>query len=125
MFLTAETNGTLNIFITFSEDGESFSGTWSHASSNGTITGSKSPWIDYDVDLNGIPQFVSTNVMDLVNISQISKFRSGAGHDYSDDFESCRSMKHYFIPKNGIIPGMLPCCISETHHETSFRNPGL
>ena len=31
-------------------------------------------------------------------------FRSGIGHDYSDDFESCRSMKHYFNPKsNGSV----------------------
>lgn len=31
-------------------------------------------------------------------------FRSGSGHDYSDDFESCRSMKHYFESKsNGSV----------------------
>lgn len=102
MTLTAEINSTVNIFITFSEDGQSFSGTWDFIDSNGTITGTKSPWVTYDVDINGIPQFVSTDVIELPKISEISKFRSGAGHDYSDDFESCRNMKHYFIPKNDV-----------------------
>ena len=45
-----------------------------------------------------IPEFVDKNYLDLGKIKQISKFRSGMGHDYSDDFESCRSMKHYFDP---------------------------
>ncbi len=27
---------------------------------------------------------------------RVSRFRSGAGHDYSDSAENCRSMKHYF-----------------------------
>lgn len=53
----------------------------------------------YDVDLQGIPRFVSVNYIELVNIYRISKFRSAIGHDYSDDFESCRSMKHYFQPR--------------------------
>ena len=45
-----------------------------------------------------VPQFVESNYLDLNKIDKISKFRSGMGHDYSDDFESCRSMKHYFNP---------------------------
>ena len=46
-----------------------------------------------------VPQFVGkSNYLDLNKIDKISKFRSGMGHDYSDDFESCRSMKHYFDP---------------------------
>lgn len=32
----------------------------------------------------------------LDRILRISRFRSGAGHDYSDGVERCRSMKHYF-----------------------------
>jgi hypothetical protein len=56
----------------------------------------------YDVDAKGIPRFVTVNYIDLSKIARISKFRSGEGHDYSDDFESCRSMKHYFVPKDGI-----------------------
>jgi hypothetical protein len=51
----------------------------------------------YDLNGLGVPQFVNVNYIDLTGIRQISKFRSGAGHDYSDDFERCRSMKHYFI----------------------------
>ena len=52
----------------------------------------------YDIDELGIPKFVTSNYIDLESIYRISKFRSGIGHDYSDDFESCRSMKHYFEP---------------------------
>ena len=52
----------------------------------------------YDVDLYGIPKFVNINYIELYKIYCISKFRSAIGHDYSDDFESCRSMKHYFHP---------------------------
>jgi hypothetical protein len=43
---------------------------------------------------------VTADYIELVRISSISKFRSGIGHDYSDDYESCRSMKHYFVPKS-------------------------
>lgn len=42
---------------------------------------------------------VAADYIELNNISRISKFRSGVGHDYSDSVESCRSMKHYFVPK--------------------------
>ena len=46
-------------------------------------------------------------------IEDISYFRSSAGHDYSDSFESCRSMKHYFSPreeerKNNNVPVYSP-----------------
>jgi len=53
--------------------------------------------ITYDVKANGIPLLVQSDYIDLTKISAISRFRSGMGHDYSDDFEHCRSMKHYFI----------------------------
>lgn len=56
----------------------------------------------YDVDANGIPQFVGSDYIELDKIVRISRFRSGVGHDYSDDFESCRSMKHYFQPGSGV-----------------------
>ena len=46
--------------------------------------------------------FVSTNYIELDKIGRISKFRSLAGHDYHDDFEQCRSMKHYFEPKSSV-----------------------
>lgn len=56
----------------------------------------------YDVDAKGIPRFVGTDYIESAKIQQISKFRSGEGHDYSDDFETCRSMKHYFQPKGSV-----------------------
>lgn len=44
--------------------------------------------------------FITRNYIDLSAIAAVSRFRSGEGHDYSDDFESCRSMKHYFLPED-------------------------
>lgn len=52
----------------------------------------------WDIDKQGIPKFVNTNYIDLDSIYRISMFRSSVGHDYSDAFEHCRSMKHYFEP---------------------------
>ncbi len=52
----------------------------------------------YDVDSLGIPRFVTASYINLDAIGRISRFRSAVGHDYSDEFESCRSMKHYFEP---------------------------
>ena len=54
----------------------------------------------WNVDSLGIPRFVTIDYIELAKIQQISKFRSSAGHDYSDDFESCRSMKHYYMPRD-------------------------
>jgi hypothetical protein len=56
----------------------------------------------YDLNSNGIPRFVQSDYIELGKIERISRFRSGVGHDYSDDFESCRSMKHYFQPSNTV-----------------------
>lgn len=53
----------------------------------------------WDIDTEGYPKFINTNYIELDKIYQISKFRSSVGHDYSDAFEDCRSMKHYFQPK--------------------------
>src|SRR5262249_2384306 len=41
-----------------------------------------------------IPKFLQADYIDLCQIGSISKFRSSEEHDYSDAFESCRSMKH-------------------------------
>ncbi|MBN2382643.1 hypothetical protein JXQ70_07155 [bacterium] len=57
---------------------------------------------DNNDDNDTIPQFVQVDYIDSALIYRLSKFRSGIGHDYSDDFESCRSMKHYFQPRNGV-----------------------
>jgi len=56
----------------------------------------------WDIDKDGIPKFVETNYIELDKIYRISKFRSSIGHDYSDAFEDCRSMKHYFEPKGDL-----------------------
>jgi hypothetical protein len=56
----------------------------------------------YDLNSNGIPRFVQSDYIELGKIERISRFRSGAGHDYSDAFEYCRSMKHYFQPSNTV-----------------------
>lgn len=59
----------------------------------------------YDVDKYGIPKFIKTDYIESYRIQQISRFRSSEGHDYSDGFETCRSMKHYLMPFGG-SPGM-------------------
>ena len=41
---------------------------------------------------------ITEHYLDLDAIWRISRFRSVVGHDYSDESESCRSMKHYFEP---------------------------
>ncbi len=42
-----------------------------------------------------LPRFVSVHYVSPHDIAGISRFRSSAGHDESDGFETCRSMKHY------------------------------
>lgn len=55
----------------------------------------------WNLETQGIPKF-SEHYLELDKISKISRFRSSAGHDYSDFTEQCRSMKHYFYPKDTI-----------------------
>lgn len=52
----------------------------------------------WDVATRGVPKVIQAQYIDLARIQQVSRFRSGIGHDYSDDTERCRSMKHYFMP---------------------------
>lgn len=59
----------------------------------------------YTGDLNQLPKFSGVCYFEFDSLDKVSKFRSGFGHDYSDDFEFCRSMKHYFVPKNLSSPG--------------------
>jgi hypothetical protein len=56
----------------------------------------------WDIDKQGIPKFVNFNYIELNKIYRISKFRSSVGHDYSDAYEHCRSLKHYFEPFSNI-----------------------
>jgi hypothetical protein len=54
----------------------------------------------WDVDARGVPRLATVDYIDLSKIRRISFFRSSVGHNYSDELESCRSMKHYFMPRN-------------------------
>ena len=45
-----------------------------------------------------LPNFIEASHIEINDIAHVSKFRSSAGHDFSDSFEKCCSMKHYFIP---------------------------
>ena len=56
----------------------------------------------FDSNPHDLPELVEADYIELAKIAGISKFRSAAGHDYSDGFESCRSMKHYFKPGEDI-----------------------
>ncbi len=74
----------------------------------------------YDLDALGIPKFVNVNYIDVSKISQISKFRSSAGHDYHDDAESCRSMKHYFIAPDATTAIVSPIAGTVTRLNNDF-----
>ena len=126
---------------------------WSAASALAAFT-------DYDTEtwdfLNlGVPKFVNVVYLDLAKISAISKFRSNAGHEYSDStqfstsaysevgqqIEFCRSMKHYFAgpevagvepsvqiyaPTNGIVSRMFDELIGGTQVQiTSSDQPAF
>ncbi len=90
--------------LTSSDAGQSFSGLFQVADSNEKITiegilyGDKGECATYDIDTKGIPKFIGKDFTQLSKIEMISKFRSGFGHSYTDNFETCRSMKHYYNP---------------------------
>ena len=92
--------GTMTIVVQFSGDAQAFSGTYAFSSPgyiSGTLIGQASDWTTYDAS-GGLPKFVEDEYIAMANIDRLSRFRSAAGHDYSDEFESCRSMKHYYVP---------------------------
>lgn len=74
----------------------------------------------YDLDALGVPKFVNVNYIDVSKISQISKFRSSAGHDYHDDVEACRSMKHYFIAPDATVAIVSPIAGTVTRLNNDF-----
>jgi len=80
----------------------------------------------YDLDALGVPKLIANDYIDLDKIARISRFRSGVGHDYSDDAERCRSMKHYFQPRSGLdwgtvaISSPLAGTVAEVQDETTF-----
>ncbi len=58
---------------------------------------------DYETDpydeIGEFPFIEARWLVEYDKIWGISKFRAGVVNDYSDDFESCRTMKHYFSVK--------------------------
>jgi hypothetical protein len=82
--------------------GSDFRGTLSGPDGPGTFvlrrTESVADFCAHACDPLPAVRFVDQDFTDLAKIREISRFRSGAGHDYSDDCETCRSMKHYFAP---------------------------
>jgi hypothetical protein len=45
---------------------------------------------------------INAGYIEVDKVDRVSKFRSGIGHDSPDDFEQCRSMKHYFMMKDTV-----------------------
>jgi hypothetical protein len=102
--LTAITtdSATFTSVLVFSGDRQSFSGSFELVDAAGTtaaegiLTGNKGECAKYDIETHGIPKFVRSDYTQLSKIEMISKFRSSAGHSFTDGNEICRSMKHYY-----------------------------
>lgn len=94
----------LTCHLTLSDDGQNLSGTYEIADheevvfDEGTLNAIKGECALYDIQTYGIPKFAGHDFTQLDKIDRISEFRSAYGHSYTDDFESCRSMKHYYWP---------------------------
>ena len=58
------------------------------------------PAITFNFDATTAPNFVTADFVDLNNYGAVSKFRSGVGQDFSSGGETCRSMKHIFMPRD-------------------------
>lgn len=56
-------------------------------------------WQFSDIDINNPPQFLNSDFIELDKVSAITKYRSGWGHNYAANGETCRSMKHEFMFK--------------------------
>ncbi|MBN2410300.1 hypothetical protein JXQ31_01330 [candidate division KSB1 bacterium] len=104
LFAVTEDSANFTSDLVFSADGQEFIGPFKVVDTNGEtkisgiLYGKKGVCSSYDVDSKGYPKFVKSDFTDLSKIHQISKFRSGFGHSYTDGTESCRSMKHYYTP---------------------------
>lgn len=73
------------------------------------------------VDADHPPHFIEADFVDLDRITAISKFRSGAGHDYSyGSDETCRSMKHYFSPNRNAESGDMTKLMEEPNPLTAI-----
>jgi hypothetical protein len=97
--------GEFTMDVTSSDGGATFIGTSAITGPGrmeATVRGQHAPWPTFDLDLGNIPRLAAGDAIDLATVSRVSRFRSGEGHDYSDDFENCRSMKHYYFPKESV-----------------------
>jgi hypothetical protein len=64
------------------------------------------------------PKFIQTHYINPNYIDSVSKFRSGAGHNFSDEYEAPnRSMKHYFAPLSKYREG------NGTNHDVKIYAP--
>ncbi len=59
-------------------------------------------------DSAGVPKLATASYVELDATSMVSKFRSHSGHDFSDSYEDCRTMKHYTYFRQGLNYGSLP-----------------
>jgi hypothetical protein len=138
--LTATSPVPLDFTLTFSETSgvRSFTGTYTAGApvnGNGTITGTTAAFPTFDLASQAVPRFLSTDYTDLSKIEFLTYLRSSAGHDYVDDFETCRSMKHYYetqtpgsqIPIYAPLTGSIVGLTSESGggggHQVALRDP--
>lgn len=49
--------------------------------------------VAYD-GVSSLPQLATASHVELDAVAMVSKFRAHAGHDFSDSYEDCRTMKH-------------------------------
>ena len=68
---------------------------------------SPGPWPRPEPAAVELPRFVDNDYIDLSQVAWMTKFRSSVGHDYSDEYEHCRSMKHYYYPIDEVDPELI------------------
>lgn len=95
--------GEFRSSLKVTDQGTGFSGSYlvtdpsGNVSQEGILLGKRGECPRLDLG-GGIPRVVTHDFSQLEKIEQISRFRSGFGHSFSDGSEECRSMKHYFTP---------------------------
>lgn len=100
------TAGTLafTLIATVAADVRSFSGTLTPATMEPMpVYATKDQTPTFDPQQDPVPKLATADFLQLEQIQRISKFRSGMGHDFSDEFEKCRSMKHYYQRKSTAV----------------------
>jgi len=72
-----------------------------------------------------VPQFIQAHHHQLDNIKAISRFRSAIGHSSTDGTETCRSMRHYFVPWATLDWTKVPIFAPVTGTVLEMRQDGL